>query len=147
MEKETLLATLKETLRDVSEKLAKSDALLVRMREEVATFAEILHHAKQREAQANQEYEKVFTDFRELLAASDKLPTPYPLIEKIGQFSAEQSKTHDEQEAAKEAVRKYQERVLVTELGLAREESNRKSLQKARDDLTWQIKKLGSARS
>jgi lipid II:glycine glycyltransferase (peptidoglycan interpeptide bridge formation enzyme) len=145
MEKTTLLATLKETLREVTEKLAQSDALMIRMREELATFKDILHHAKQREVRASQEYEKVFTDYRELLAASDQLPSSYPLIEKIDELSAEQARTHDEQLAAKEAARKYQEQVQLAELGLAIEESNHQSLERARDDLTWQIKRLSAA--
>jgi chromosome segregation ATPase len=147
METKALLATLNETLRDVSQKLAQSDAVLMRIREELAAFGDILQHAKDTEIQASRKYEEVFQAYRELLANSNSLPRSYPVIEKIGRLSAEQARTHDEHLAAKECVRKYQEQVRVAELGLAVEESHRKSLQKAWDDLTWQIKKLSAARS
>jgi chromosome segregation ATPase len=147
MEIKALLATLNETLREVSAKLARSDAVLIRMREELVTFRDILRHAKDREIRANHEYDEVLRNYRELLANSSSVPKSYPVIEKIGQLSAEQTRTHDEHIAAKEAVRKYQEEVRVAELGLAIEESNRKSLQNACNDLTWQIKKLGGPRS
>jgi chromosome segregation ATPase len=147
METKALLATLNETLREVSEKLAQTDAVLMRMRAELATFGDILQHARDRETQANDEYEEVFQKYRELLAKSNNLPNSYPVIQKLGELSAEQTRTHDEHLAAKESVRKYQEQVRVAELGLAIEESTRKSLQKAWEDLTWQINKLSSARS
>jgi chromosome segregation ATPase len=147
MEKETLLATLNETLREVSEKLARSEAVLIRKREELVTFEDILRHAQQREMRTGQEYEKVFTQYRELIANSNSLAKSYSVTEQIRRLSAEQTKTHDEHVAAKESVQKYQEQVRVAELGLAIEESNRKSLQKARDDLTWQISKLSAAGS
>jgi hypothetical protein len=89
----------------------------------------------------------VFTQYRELIANSNSLAKSYSLTEQTRWLSAEQTKTHDEPVAAKESVQKYQEQVRVAELGLAIEESNRKSLQKARDDLTWQISKLSAAGS
>jgi hypothetical protein len=146
MQKETLLATLRETLRDVSEKLPQSGALLVRLRNELATFADILRRAEERETRANQEHEKLVADYRELLAASNEAPATDPLVDKIGDLSREQTRTHDELLAARDAVKKYQEQVRVSKLALAAEELNHKALQKARDDLTWQIKKLSAAR-
>jgi hypothetical protein len=58
MEKETLLATLNETLREVSEKPARSEAVLIRMREELVTFEDILRHAQQRETRAGKSTKK-----------------------------------------------------------------------------------------
>ncbi len=134
MEIKALLATLNETLREVSDKLAQSDAVLIRMRAELAAFRDILRHAKDRETRANHAYD-------------GSAPNSYPTIKKIGKLSAEQTRTLDERLAAAEAVKKYQEEVRAAERGIAIEESRHKSLQKARDDLTWQIKKLGSARN
>jgi chromosome segregation ATPase len=146
MVNETLIATLKETLCEVSEKLAQSEAALAQLREELAAFSDILQHARHRETQANCQYEEVFKKYRELLATSSSLPhRPYPLVEKIGELSAEQMKAHDNRLAAKEAVTKYQEQVRVAEVRLEMQESKRQSLQKASDDLTWQIKKLSAA--
>lgn len=146
MEIKVLIATLNQTLREVSNKLAQSDAVLLRMREELATFGDILRHAKVRETRARHAYDEVFRNYRELLANSGSVPKSYPVIEKIRQLSAAQSRAHDEHVAAQEAVQKYQEEVRVAELGLAIEESNHDYLQKARDDLTWQIKKLSAQR-
>ena len=128
----------------MSEKLLQSDAVLMRMRQEIATFQDILRHAQQSATRAGHEYEKVFTDYRQLLASSAGLPPSYPLMEKINKLSAEQARAHDEQVAAKELVRKYQGQVRVAELELDLEESNRKNLQKALNDLIWQIKKLSA---
>ncbi|MGH7930781.1 MAG: hypothetical protein ACREQV_23665 [Candidatus Binatia bacterium] len=147
MAKETLLATLNETLREVSEELAQSDTVLARMRKELATFRDILQRARDRESQANREYEAVFSKYRELLASSKSLPNnSYPVIEKLGELSAEQMKTHDKRLAAKETVTKYEGQVRAGEARLEMQESKRKSLQKAWDDLTWQIKKLSAPR-
>ncbi len=146
MDKKTLLATLRETLREVSEKLARSDAALIRMREELATFEDILHHAKQREIRARQEYEQVFTQQTEPAAAINSAPKSYPPTEKIGELSAAQTRTQSEWIAARESVRKYDEHVRLAELEVEIEELNRKSLKNAWDDLSWQIDKLSAAR-
>jgi chromosome segregation ATPase len=147
MANETLLATLNEALRDVSEKLAQSDAALARMRGELATFTDILQLARHRESQANDAYDEVFKKYREILASATSLPeNTYPVIGKIGELSAEQIKTHDDRLAAKQAVTKYERQVRAAEGALAMQESKHKSLQKARDDLTWQIKKLSAPR-
>jgi chromosome segregation ATPase len=144
MKRQTLLANLNAALQEASAKLAQSDLALVRLRQELATFQDILQQAQQSATRAGYEYEKVFTEYQELLAGSAGLPPSYPSVEEINKLSAKQAKTHDEQAAAKELVRKYQEQVRIAELGLALEESNRKSLQKAADDLTWQIKRLSA---
>jgi chromosome segregation ATPase len=147
MANETLIATLKETLGEVSDKLAQSEAALAQMREELAAFRDILQHARHRATQANCQYEEVFQKYRELLATRSSLPhRPYPLVEKIGELSAEQIKAHDNRLAAKEAVTKCQEQVRVAEVRLEMQESKHRALQKASDDLTWQIGKLSAAR-
>jgi hypothetical protein len=142
MKTQTLLATLNAALREASEKLAQSDLALARLRQELATFTDILRHAQQSAAHADHDYEKTLTAYRDLLATSVQSPPSHPLMEKINRLNAEQARTRDEQMAATELVRKYQEEVRAAELELTLEESNRKSLQKAVDDLTWQIKKL-----
>jgi chromosome segregation ATPase len=147
MENKTLLATLNQTLQDVLESLAQSDAALIRMRQELAAFRDILQRARANETRANYEYEEVFKNYRELLANSNSVPDkPYRTIEGIAGLSAEQLNAHDKRVAAMAAATKYQEQVRVAERRLASEESNRKSLRNAADDLTWQIKKLSAAR-
>jgi chromosome segregation ATPase len=143
--RQTLLATLHAALQEASEKLAQSELALGRLRHELATFRDILEQAQQSAARASHEYEKVVTDYQELLASSAGLPPSCSSMEKINKLTAEQTRTHDEQAAAKELVIKYQEQVRIAELGIALEESNRKALQKAADDLTWQIKRLSAA--
>jgi len=148
MANETLIATLKETLGEVSDKLALSNTALARLREELAAFRDILQHARHRETQANGQYEEVFKKYRELLATSGSLPhDSYPVLEKIGELSAEQMKAHDNRSAAKEAVTKYQEQMRVAEARLGIQESKHQSLQRAWNDLTWQIEKLSAAGS
>jgi chromosome segregation ATPase len=147
MENKTLLATLNQTLQEVRESLAQSDAALIRMRQELAAFRDILQRARANETRANYEYEEVFKNYRELLANSNSVPDKsYPIIEGIAGLSAEQLNAHDKRVAAMAAATKYQEQVRVAERRLANDESNRKSLQNAADDLTWQIKKLSAAR-
>lgn len=145
MERQTLLATLNAELREVSAKLAQSEVVLIRLQQELATFNDILEHAQQSAARANDEYEKVSTEHRELLAGTAELPPSRPLMEKINKLRADEARTHDERLAARELVEKYQQQVRVAELGLELEESNRNALRKALDDLAWQIKRLSGA--
>jgi chromosome segregation ATPase len=145
MERQTLLATLSAELREVSAKLAQSDVVLKRLQQELAMFDDILQHAQQSATRANDEYQRVFTEYRKLLDGSAGLPPSRALMEKLNELRAEQARAHDEQAAAKDRVKKYQGQVRVAQLELATEESNRNALRKALDDLAWQIKKLSDA--
>ena len=145
MERQTLLATLSAELREVSAKLAQSDVVLMRLQQELAMFDDILQHAQHSATRANDEYQRVFTEYRKLVDGSAGLPPARALTEKLNELRAEQARADDEQLAANDLVKKYQGQVRVAELGLATEESNRNALRKALDDLAWQIKKLSDA--
>ncbi len=144
MKRQTLLATLNAALREASEKLAQSDLVLMRMRRELAIFKDILQRAEESAARGECQYENAAGGDPQSRSSGGKSPSSDPPRKRTNPLGLDGAGTQDEEIAANELVRKYREQVRAAELRIDRHESDRRCMQKAVDDLTWQIKKLSA---
>ena len=124
MSQGTLLTTLNEALRQLTDRVNASDAQVVDLRTEVERASTHLWKAEEPKARAERENKQATAKYRELLAYSNDLTKkPAAILAKIDALAAEQLKIQDKVRASDEIWerRKAELREAKIELELAQQ--------------------------
>lgn len=142
---ETLLTTLNETLNELKQQQAESNARLLEARTGIERANTYLQKAKEQEGLAIHEDEEIKKQQRELLAYHNSLPLAertHALTNKINRLNAEQLKTFAKREEATEIVKQQELEVNQARRNLALLETNHRQIQKDWEDIAIKIQRL-----
>lgn len=143
MQRNTVLATLNEVLRELTEKQEQSNSTVVDYRNAVESAHANLQVAKDGQKRAIYEDEQLKKKQKELIDYINGLTEkPQALVDKINTLGANQVETYMKRQAAAEIVRQRQRELANAETHLAFAQNKYKDIQTRRKEISEQIQRV-----
>ncbi len=146
MQAETLLTTLNETLRELSEEQQQRDDNIVECRASADHARAYLQRAKDQEDCAIHDDEEIKKKQRELIIYNNGLSEKsQAILNKINSLGTEQAETYRKRQQATETVRLRQQQLHEAETRLTVAQEKHKNIQKQIKEILDQIQHVNSS--